>query len=122
MALTSEKNHSERVTTAISHSPDSFKDSDKFKFYVTSPGDGRLPEQVEVVVFQGKDIFFPYERPVSLPAGNGRELPGSLQFTGNRRIQVCIFSGKHIPSRKRIRSQGMSSLPKQSICTTLKRE
>ena len=106
----------------LSHSPDSFTDADKFKFYVTSPGDGRLTEQVEVVVFQGKDIFFPYKKPIYLHPGNMNELPGSLQFSGNRKIQVCIFTGKHVSSRNRIRSEGMSSLPKQTVCATLKRE
>ena len=104
------------------HDPTTFTDDDRFRFYMTIPEDTFIRTTVEVTVFQGNEIFFPYKRGLRIEGGNLKGLPGSLQFTGNEKVRVCISTGRQIPSRNRIRTQGEDALPEATVCVNLKPE
>ncbi|MBN2525316.1 MAG: hypothetical protein JXR76_02905 [Deltaproteobacteria bacterium] len=104
------------------HAPDTFSETDRFRFYVTTPNARELSERVEVTVIQGNRIFFPYKRSLRINRGNLKGLPGSLQFTGTAPVEVCISTGKKIPGRNRIREHGIAALPQSTVCISLKYE
>jgi hypothetical protein len=105
-----------------SHRPGTFNETDRFRFYVTTPIDTATSHPVEVTVFQGEDVFFPYARRLALPQGNLRALPGSLRFSGRQPVQICISVGSDIPSRNHIRQMKKKALPKTTVCTALSHE
>lgn len=105
-----------------SHAPDTFLEEDRFRFYVTSPIDSAKPINAEVTVFQGNQIFFPYNRPVKIDGGNLKALPNALQFNGHAPVRICVSTGVDMPSRNRIRKKGPEALPDTTVCVTLRPE
>lgn len=105
-----------------SHLPTTFLESDRFRFYVSSSGQTNGQTPVEVTVFQGKQVFFPYDRPLKIDAGNFKGLPKSFQFSGDQKVRACIATGDPLPSRDQIRRQGVKALPESTVCVDLKPE
>ncbi|MBN2716021.1 MAG: hypothetical protein JXX14_09200, partial [Deltaproteobacteria bacterium] len=103
----------------INHSPETFKAGDRFRLYVSLPTDSDQPVETEVVVFQGREIHFPYAARPKMYGGNMRPLPDAFQFTGAQSTQVCIAAGDNLPSRQRILQLGKQALPISTVCIRL---
>jgi hypothetical protein len=101
---------------AISENPEKYLDGDLFSIQVTCPEAGRV--SVDVVVFQGDEIFFPLKSG-RITCGNRISLPSGFKLSGQRETTVCVVVGK-LPPHYAIISNGMAALPESTVCSTLK--
>ena len=98
--------------------PDVFESGDTFKVRLTCPMHGGA--NWDVVVFQGKEAFFPYAKQPKIPCGNNVPIPGAFKLTGTKKATVCIMVDD-IPQRSALKAKGKKALLKGSaVCTTLK--
>jgi hypothetical protein len=112
LAISLERNRSGRVTL----NPHAFADGDRFAVNVTCPP-GSL--DIELVVFQGGEAYFPLNINESVECANLVPLSGGFVLSGNEPATVCIIAGE-IPARSEIEQSGPEELPEFSVCRRLK--
>jgi hypothetical protein len=103
---------------AISENPDRYLEGDRFRLFVTVPGTDAVA--YDVVVFQDGEVHFPYSAPELIGPGNRIPIPGAFRLTGNALTEICLFSGREIPSRVEIKAHHKEALPPDSVCHVLR--
>lgn len=101
----------------VIYDPQTYRNDDRFRLFLTSPEVGLLP--VEVVVFQGCDVYFPYPDRLEIPSGNRVPIAGALRLTGNEKTRVCILLGPDLPSRDLIKSMVRKTVSRNTVCYQL---
>jgi hypothetical protein len=104
----------------VRENPDRFQSGDRFRLLLTSPfTDNTL---AEVVVFQGKETFFPYSEGLTIDLGNQVPVDGAFILTGDEDAVVCVIADSpksRLPSRRELAVKRFSALPPTSVCHTL---
>jgi hypothetical protein len=103
---------------AVCEDPDGFEEGDRFRLLITSPPEDR-ETPVEVVVYQGDDVFFPYPEGITVVSGNQQGIDGAFVLTGDMDAIVCVVAGDPLPSRGALVNTTPSMLPNNSVCRTL---
>ncbi|MBN2529940.1 MAG: zf-HC2 domain-containing protein [Deltaproteobacteria bacterium] len=106
---------------AASENPLRYVNGDAFGVRVTCPPIGNM--QWDVIVFQGSDVFFPYDNRQPLHCGNTVSLDGEFELSGNSDTTICITVEKSI-DREQLRDdakdEGIGALPDSTVCTTVR--
>ncbi|MBN2715834.1 MAG: zf-HC2 domain-containing protein [Deltaproteobacteria bacterium] len=102
---------------AVDDNPSRFVDHDAFGVRVTCPPIGEA--SWDVVVFQGADVYFPYDNQKPLNCGNRIALDGVFEITGQTPTTVCITVDAPV-NRKSVTRNGISALPNSTVCTTVR--
>lgn len=97
--------------------PSGYKDGDLLKLSLTSSVQDVV--MTEVIVQQGSEIYFPYGDLVEIRAGNRIPLPGAIRLTGTGTVNICVLIADPMPSRRMIRTQGLSKDLGQLACVRL---
>ncbi|MBN2341476.1 MAG: zf-HC2 domain-containing protein [Deltaproteobacteria bacterium] len=101
---------------AVDETPTVFEDGDRFNVRVTCPPTG--VSVWDVVIFQGEDVFFPYDNREPLECGNLVPLRGAFSLSGDAPTVICVVVDEEI-SRDDIAHQGIHALPHSTVCTTV---
>lgn len=98
---------------AIQRHPETFAPDDRFKALLTCPP----PDEplVELLVFQGGQIFFPLS-PQRAACGNEVSLGGAFRLDGDQEALVCLVVGDP-PSRDTLRREPLP--PSRTVCARL---
>ena len=89
---------------------------DRFKVLINCPGETSV--NVELIVYQDGQAFFPLD-PIRLEScGNRRSLPGAFELDGTSHALVCVAVGERPLDRARL-ARGAGALPEQSVCTAV---
>jgi hypothetical protein len=103
---------------SIAHDPAHFARGDRFKVQLTCPPDMR--GNVEVVVFQAGQTFFPLAPYRLADCGNLRILPGAFSLEGDADVTVCaVVVQAGAVDRAALRAGGVRALPALSVCVPL---
>ena len=100
---------------AITHEPEGFLDGDRFSIQITCPPGNRA---LDVAVFQGDAVYFPYDNQDSVLCANTVSIPGAFSLNGPESVFVCVIVDE-IPQRARLASRGLEALPPSSVCIEL---
>lgn len=96
--------------------PTKYEEGDTFNVRVTCPP---AESQWDVVVFQGRDVFFPFDNSQPIRCGNRVPLNGSFSITGDKTTIVCVSVGESV-SRQEVISSGITALPDSTVCTQIR--
>ena len=101
----------------ITEQPKTYKDGDLFKVRLTSSA--IEPLFAELFVYQGDEIFFPYDDVIEIRSGNRISLPKAIELTGENAVQICVFISDSMPSRRTLRNMKLSSDIDHVACVSL---
>jgi hypothetical protein len=101
----------------IERRPAGYASGDRFTMKVTAPGSE--PYRWDVAVFQGDEVFFPYDNETALEPGNQTPVPGAFRLTGTSPTTVCFIAGDPLPTRRTIRREGYDAIADQATCRRL---
>ncbi len=102
---------------AVVENPTRYVSGDRFKVLATVPGRAAAPW--DLVVFQDREAFFPLSPGGEVAPGSDRPLPGAFRITGASQTEICLYIGRPLPGRDRIRKIGRGALPEAAVCRTL---
>lgn len=112
LAVALVRKRNEQVNTSPRH----FMAGDVFQLEVTCPPIGEV--EWDVTLFQGSEVFFPYDNSHLLECGNHIALPGGFSLSGNRSTVVCITIDEPV-EREDVQRIGIRALPNSTVCTQL---
>jgi Putative zinc-finger len=93
-----------------------YQADDRFKALINCPGETSV--NVELIVYQDGQAFFPLD-PIRLEScGNRRSLPGAFELDGTSSALVCVAVGEQPLDRARL-ARGAGALPEHSVCTAV---
>jgi hypothetical protein len=103
---------------SIARDATQFRPGDRWKVLLTCPPP--LQPHVDVVVFQGREAFFPIAPTQLSTCGNLRALPGAFALDGHDDALVCATVSERMPlDRAALAARGLAALPAQSVCLPL---
>ena len=98
-------------------SPVRFVDGDAFSVQVTCPPIGVV--SWDVTIFQGGDVFFPFDNSAQLSCGNRIPIEGAFTLSGPHATTVCVTVDEAF-ERIAVKKNGISALPESTVCTTVR--
>jgi len=101
---------------SVLHDPEGFSENDRFAVQITCPPGER---SMEVVFFQGGEVYFPYEGPGEVDCSNRVSLPGAFRLDGDEEVRICAIV-EQIPERGELEQEGVAVLPESTVCISLK--
>lgn len=101
----------------VTEQPEGYLAGDRFRILITAPRD--LDTYYELVVFQGDNVYFPYNANPELKGGNRMPLPGAFGIDGTEPAIICLMVGDHLPKRHIVRRLGSEALPEGTVCVSL---
>ena len=108
---------------AVQESPRRFSPGDRFMIRLTCPPDASVIW--DVAVFQGGEVYFPYQPSAAIGCGNLVPLPGGFTLDGDRDAMVCVFTDTEGIDRQTILQLGLAGVRKDAyeygvVCTRLR--
>lgn len=93
-----------------------YQPHDRFKALINCPGETSV--NLELIVYQDGQAFFPLD-PIRLEScGNRRSLPGAFELDGAADALVCVATSARPLDRKAL-ARGAGALPEESVCTVV---